>query len=84
MRLPCKFQLGARVWHRCDPDAGRGIITAISFSIGGGHWFNVRWDAHRQEDHYEAELTTVKELDFGGGESGGDSDPPEEETAEKP
>lgn len=84
MRLPCKFQLGARVWHRCDPDAGRGIVLRVAFSANGGITYSVCWDVDKEGDHYEMELTTVKELDFGGGESGGDSDPPEEETAEKP
>lgn len=83
MKLPCKFQLGARVWHRCDPDAGRGMILKVAFYANGGVVYSVSWSVDKEGDHYEAELTTVKEFDFGGGDDESPG-PPEKETAEKP
>lgn len=82
MKLPCKFQLGARVYHRCDSDAGRGMITKIIFFANGCVVYSVCWSVSQEANHYEAELTTVKEFDFGGGDDENPG-PPEQETAEK-
>lgn len=72
MKLPCKFQLGARVYHRCDPDAGRGMVLRIAFAANGGITYSVVWDTEKESEHYEIELTSVREWNQDDSEESGD------------
>jgi len=82
MKLPCKFQLGARVYHRCDPDAGRGMVSDITFQGNGGIRYTVMWNAKDYAEHYEMELTTAREWNPDSSDEGDDSDPPKQSAAE--
>lgn len=83
MKLPCKFQLGARVYHRCDPDAGRGMVTDIHFLGSGGVRYTVMWNAKDYAEHYEMELTTARVWDSEGSDDDGDSEPKQSATETK-
>ena len=59
-RLPCKFQLGAVVYHRMDGDGTAGLVVNVLFNGGGGVTYRVAWGHACERDHYEIELSTVR------------------------
>jgi len=69
-RLPCKYQLGAVVYHRMDPDAGAGMVVDVRFGGDGGVVYSVAFGARTPYEAYELELTTAKSWAVPDGEGG--------------
>ena len=59
-RLPCKYQLGAVVYHRMDGDGTAGLVVEIAFKDNGGVTYSVQWGRDSFRSHYENELTTAR------------------------
>lgn len=70
-RLPCKYQLGAVVFHRMDGDGTAGMVTGIHFSGSGGVVYTVAWGHACERDHYELELSTSRTFKPEADDSGG-------------
>lgn len=60
LKLPCKYQLGAVVYHRMDTDSGAGIVTEVRFCADGGILFEVKFGPNKNAICYEIELSTAK------------------------
>ncbi len=59
-RLPCKYQIGAVVYHRMDDDGTAGMVINVLFCGNGGLTYRVAWGHGTERDHYEIELTTAR------------------------
>ena len=59
-RLPCKYQLGAVVYHRMDGDGTAGMVIDIKFCADGGLLYTVQWGRDSTRTCYEIELTTAR------------------------
>ncbi len=59
-RLPCKFQIGAVVYHRLDGDGTAGMVLDVRFWGDGGVIYTVQWGLEQARSCYEIELTTAR------------------------
>ncbi len=70
-RLPCKYQLGAVVYHRMDSDGTPGMVVDIKFCADGGLLYTVQWGREAARTCYEIELTTARNFLPAADEPGG-------------
>lgn len=76
-RLPCKFQLGAVVYHVMDTDGRAGMVTEIKFCADGGLIYLVAWGGEPVTGHFEIELSTARSFSppqVGGDQGSSESD----------